>query len=46
LKAHDRWLTIGWLVEGAALLWVAARVTSRLLRALALACLALGWSPC
>jgi len=42
LKAHDRWLTIGWLVEGAALLWVAARVTSRLLRALALACLALG----
>lgn len=42
LKAHDRWLTIGWLVEGAALLWVAARVTSRLLRALALGCLALG----
>jgi uncharacterized membrane protein len=42
LKAHNRWLTIGWLVEGAALLWVATRVTSRLLRALALACLALG----
>lgn len=42
LKAQGRWLTIGWLVEGAALLWVAARVRSRLLRALALGCLALG----
>ena len=26
LKAQGRWLTIGWLVEGAALLWVASRV--------------------
>jgi uncharacterized membrane protein len=42
LKAQGRWLTIGWLVEGAALLWVARRVHSRLLRALALGCLALG----
>ncbi len=42
LKAEGRWLTVGWLVEGAALLWVATRVTSRLLRALALGCLALG----
>ncbi len=42
LKAHGRWLTIGWLVEGAALLWVATRVMSRLLRALALGCLVLG----
>jgi uncharacterized membrane protein len=42
LKAQGRWLTIGWLAEGAALLWVAWRVRSRLLRALALACLALG----
>ncbi len=42
LKAHGRWLTIGWLAEGAALLWVAARTRSLLLRALALGCLALG----
>jgi len=42
LKAHGRWLTIGWLVEGAALLWVASRVRLRLLRVLALLCLALG----
>jgi uncharacterized membrane protein len=42
LKAHGRWLTIGWLVEGAALLWVAGRQQSRLLRVLAFLCLALG----
>ena len=43
MKAHGRWLTIGWLVEGAALLWVAYRVRLRLLRVLALLCLALGF---
>jgi uncharacterized membrane protein len=43
LKAQGRWLTIGWLVEGAALLWVALRVRSRLLSVLALLCLALGF---
>ena len=42
LKAHGHWLTIGWLVEGAALLWVASRVRSLLLRVLAVLCLALG----
>jgi uncharacterized membrane protein len=42
LKAQGRWLTIGWLAEGAALLWVALRVRSRLLSVLALLCLALG----
>jgi uncharacterized membrane protein len=42
LKAHGRWLTIGWLVEGAALLWVASRVKPLLLRVLAVLCLALG----
>ena len=42
LKAQDRWLTIGWLVEGAALLWMASRLQLRLLRVLALLCLALG----
>ena len=43
MKASGHWLTIGWLVEGAALLWVAYRVRLRLLRVLALLCLALGF---
>jgi uncharacterized membrane protein len=42
LKAHGRWLTIGWLVQGAALLWVASRTRSQLLRGLALVCMVLG----
>ena len=42
LKTHGRGLTIGWLAEGAALLWVERRVGSTLLRALAVACLVLG----
>ena len=42
LKAEGRWLTIGWLVEGAALLWAASRVRNLLLRVLALLCLAIG----
>jgi uncharacterized membrane protein len=42
LKAHGRWLTIGWLVEGAALVWVATRVRPVLLRVLAVLCLVLG----
>ena len=42
LKAHGRWITIGWLVEGAALLWLARRVASRLLRGLAVTALVLG----
>ena len=42
LKAHGRWITTGWLVEGAALLWLASRNRSRLLRTLAVMCLALG----
>jgi uncharacterized membrane protein len=42
LKTHGRWMTIGWLVEGAVLLWVARRVGQSLLRVLALLCLALG----
>jgi len=42
LKTHGRWLTIGWLVEGAALLWLAGRLGKQLLQALALVCLALG----
>ena len=42
LKAHGRWLTIGWLVEGAALLWASTRTRSLLLRVLSMLCLALG----
>ncbi len=42
LKAQGRWLTIGWLVEGAALLWIASRMRMRLLRVLSLLCLVLG----
>jgi uncharacterized membrane protein len=42
MKAHGRWLTIGWLVEGAALLWTARRNHSQLLRVLSLVCLGLG----
>jgi uncharacterized membrane protein len=42
LKTKGRWLTVGWLAEGAALLWVAARAKSLLLRVLALGCLVLG----
>jgi uncharacterized membrane protein len=42
LKAHGRWITIGWLAEGAALLWLARRIDARLLRGLALLALALG----
>ena len=44
LKTHGRWLTIGWLVEGAALLWVASRVRMALMRVFAILCLALGFA--
>jgi uncharacterized membrane protein len=42
LKMHGRWLTVGWLVEGAALLWVARRDRSNLLQLLSVGCLLLG----
>lgn len=42
LKTRGRWLTIGWLAEGGALVWLARRAESRLLRVLAVLCLALG----
>jgi uncharacterized membrane protein len=41
LKASGRWITVGWLAEGAALFWVSTRTRSALLRALSLICLAL-----
>ncbi|HEV2577546.1 MAG TPA: DUF2339 domain-containing protein [Acidobacteriaceae bacterium] len=42
LKTQGRWLTIGWLVQGAAMLWVARRLDQWLLRTLALIGLVLG----
>jgi uncharacterized membrane protein len=42
LKTRGRWLTVGWLTEGAALLWVASRERQLLIRAFALICLLLG----
>jgi len=41
LKAEGRWLTVGWLAEGAALVWVASRARLRLLQVLAVLCLIL-----
>ncbi len=41
LKASGRWITIGWLAEGAALLWIAIRTRAIFLRVLAELCLCL-----
>jgi uncharacterized membrane protein len=54
LKASGHWITVGWLAEGVALLWVSARLSRpspdpaaasihRILRRLAIAALALGF---
>jgi uncharacterized membrane protein len=43
LEAHGRWITIGWLAEGAILLWLAGRLNLLLLRVLALCALVLGF---
>ncbi len=42
LKTHGRWMTIGWLAEGATLMWLVTRVGSGLLRVLAVLCMMLG----
>lgn len=42
LWSHGRWMTIGWLAEGAALLGASARVRIAVLRVLAVCCLTLG----
>jgi uncharacterized membrane protein len=42
LKTRGRWLTIGWLAEGAALVWLSVRVRGMLLRVLAVLCVGLG----
>jgi len=44
LKTKGRWLTIGWLAEGAAIYWLGVKQRSSMLRALALICLFLGLS--
>src|ERR1700677_3093472 len=42
IRLDGHWITVGWLVEAGALLWVAARVGASLLHYLAVAALALG----
>src|SRR5712664_2384998 len=42
LKLHAQWITIGWLVESAALLWISVRTETDFLRYLAVAALTLG----
>ncbi len=42
LKLSHHWITMGWLVESAALLWVAVRTKTGFLRYLAVAALVLG----
>ncbi len=42
LKAEGYWLALGWLIEAGALFWAAHRASSRLLRLLGVAALALG----
>ncbi len=42
LKLEAQWITIGWLIESAVLLWVSARTRTDFLRYLAIAALALG----
>jgi uncharacterized membrane protein len=42
LAVHGHWVTIGWMAEGAVLVWVATRMRTRLMQALAAGALALG----
>jgi uncharacterized membrane protein len=42
IRFEGYWITVGWLVEAAALLWVADRIHSRLLHSMATAAVALG----
>ena len=42
MKAEGRWLTVGWMTEGAALLWCAARLQSQMMRAFGVISLLLG----
>ena len=42
LAVHGHWITIGWMAEGAVLVWAAARMQTRLMQALAAGALGLG----
>jgi len=42
LKLDGQWITIGWLIESAVLLWISVKVRTDFLRFLAVAALALG----
>jgi uncharacterized membrane protein len=42
LAVHGHWVTIGWMAEGAVLVWVATRVRTVLMQVLAASALALG----
>jgi uncharacterized membrane protein len=42
LAVHGHWVTVGWMAEGAVLVWVAARVRTKLMQVLAGAALSLG----
>ncbi len=42
LAVHGHWVTVGWMTEGAVLVWVATRVRTRLMQFLAAAALSLG----
>jgi uncharacterized membrane protein len=42
LAVHGNWVTVGWMAEGAVLVWVATRMRTALMRALAAGALTLG----
>jgi uncharacterized membrane protein len=42
LAVHGHWVTVGWMAEGAVLVWVATRMRTALMRVLAAGALALG----
>lgn len=42
LAVHGHWVTVGWMTEGAVLVWVATRMRTRVMQALAAGALALG----
>ena len=46
LKLEAQWITIGWLIESAVLLWVSVRTSTNFLRYLAVAALLLGLCGC